>query len=175
MPSQIQFFATRNDLLPMLEAVEKDREIKYVRFGAYDNPFSESFLDAAVIPQLGQTSSASSVNSATFLICDRKEEIRPRQVVGPRYLFDQLLNPQTITFTPGGLWDEGVLLNGRFATASTEEVSLELLKLFQAHVRRRFEKIKAYYVGEEASQMLDRGKRLTIGVQSAQEFDLSRQ
>jgi hypothetical protein len=173
MPSQIQFFATRSDLLPILEAVEKDRQIKYVKFGASDSQNSVSFPNSTAIPDLGKASSESSISSATFLICERSEELRPRQVAGHRYVFDQLVNPKTITFTPGGLWDE-ILLNGRFATASTEVSSLGLLKLFQSLVRKRFEKIKAYYVGEEAAQMLDHGKRLTIGAQSARMFDLSR-
>jgi len=161
-------------LLRILEAAEKAHEIKYVRFGASDNPTPNSFPSAAFIPGLGRASSESSISSDTFLICNRSENIHPRQVSGPRYLFDQLLNPETVTFTPGGLWGEDLLLNGRFATASTGTVSLGLLKLFQSLVRKRFTRIKAYYLGEEAAQTLDQGKRLTIGAHSARTFDLSR-
>ena len=173
MPSQITFFSTKNDLLPILEAAEKKQEIKYVRYGATKTPFPDSFTSAAVIPRLGRASNESSSGSDTFLICSRNAEINPRQI-GTRYLFDQLLNPETITFTPGGLWGEDVLLYGRFASASTESSSLGLLSLFQSIVRKRFEKIRAFYVGEEAADMLDHGKRLTIAAQSARLFDLSR-
>ena len=174
MASHVLFFATRNDLLPILEAAEKDREIKYVKFGASATPSQESFSTGAAIPRLGQPSYESSVASDTFLVCDRSEVIRPRQVSGPRYLFDQLVNPDTISFTPGGLWGEDVLLHGRFATASTSKASLELMKLFRAVIRKRFKKIKAFYVGSEAEQMLDEGKRLTIAAQSPKTVDLSR-
>jgi hypothetical protein len=84
------------------------------------------------------------------------------------------LNPKTITFTPGGYWGNDILLNGRFATASSDDVSLGLLKRFRSLVRKRFEKIKAFYVGAEAAQLLDGGKRLTIAAQSPEMFDLSR-
>jgi hypothetical protein len=174
MASQILFFATLNDLLPILATVEQETEIKYVKCGSFDSATTSSFTNAALIPELGNASSESSINSATFLICDRREEVHPRQVAPARYVFDQLVNPKTIAFTPGGCWGEDILLNGRFATGSTGAVSVGLLKRYQSLIRKRFEKIKAYYVGEEAAQQLDQGKRLTIAVQSARMFDLSR-
>lgn len=174
MPSHILFYATRNDLLPILHEAEKSEEIKYVQFGGFEHPNPKFFLSATAIPDLGKSSSSSSTGSTTFLICKKTEVIRPREVSGPRYLFDQLLNPTTVTFTPGGFWGEDVLLHGRFATASSDAISLQLMKLYRALVRKRFEKIKAFYVGEEAARMLNQGKRLTIAVQSPQMFDLSR-
>jgi len=95
-------------------------------------------------------------------------------VAGPRYVFDQLLNPESVTFSPGGFWGENILLHGRFATVSTATFSLELMKLLGAAVRKRFGKIKAFYVGEEAMKMLDNGTRLTIAAQSPRTLDLSR-
>src|SRR5713101_6531804 len=166
MASQILFFGTKTDLLPVLDSAEKEQGIKYVRFGSFDKPVSESFVRGADIPDLGIASSQSASNCATFLVCDQNTEVRPRQIRGHGYAFDQLGNPDTITFDPGGLWGDDVLLHGRFATASTAAPSIELLKLFRSLVRKRFEKIKAFYVGKEASQMLARGKRLTIAAQS---------
>jgi len=173
--AHILFFATKNDLLPILEAAEKTREIKYVRGDRLATPSSDSFLSGTTIPRLGQSSHESAIGGDTFLVCDRSQVIRPRQVSRSRsYIFDQLINPDTITFTPGGLWGDDVLLYGRFATASTSRISLELLKLFRSLIRKRFEKIKSYYVGQEAAQLLDQGKRLTIAAQSPRSIDLRR-
>ena len=174
MSSQILFFATKNDLSSVLDSAEKKRQIKYVRTGLFRKPNPESFLRGMDIPDFGVASNESADSCDTFLVCDQNTEIRPREIRGQGYAFDQLINPQTISFTPGGLWGDNVLLHGRFATASTAVPSLELLKIFRSLVHKRFEKIKAFYVGKEASQMLEQGKRLTIAEQSPRAFDLSR-
>lgn len=173
MASQIRFFATRNDILPVLESVEKTCELEYVQFGASDTERPVTFATVGAIPNLGIASHESAINCATYLMCRKGAVVRSRSV-GDRHLFDQLLNPETVTFTSGGIWDGEILLNGRFATASAHTVSAELMKRIGAAVRKRFEKIKAFYVGPEAVQMLDSGKRLAIAAQSPRTFDLAR-
>lgn len=157
----------------MLEDIEKERDLKYVQFGWSNTQAAASFATATVIPNLGMASHESAINCISFLICRKNDVIQPRAVPG-RYVFDQLLNPETVTFTPGGLWGDGILLHGRFATASTAAFSSELVKLCGVAVRKRFKKMKAFYVGEEAERLLDSGWRLTIAAQSPRTLDLSR-
>jgi hypothetical protein len=173
MPSQIRFFATKNDLVPVLEALEAAREIKYVRFGVAGGSAPASFSAVAVLPKLGIASHESSINSDTYLICGKAETLRAREVARG-FVFDQLVNPDTVTFTPGGFWGEDVLLHGRFATASATPFSSDLMKLLGSVARKRFKKVKAFYVGPEAEHCLDRGKRLAIAAQSPRTLDLSR-
>lgn len=173
MCSSIRFFATRNDVLPVLESVEMACPIDYVQFGATDAAKAVKFPSVHAIPNLGIASSDSAINCATYLICKRGYQVQARAIRG-RYLFDQLLNPETVTFTPAGLWGGDILLHGRFATTSASSDSAELMKRIGSAVRSRFEKIKAFYVGREAAQMLGSGKRLAIAVQSPQTLDLSR-
>ena len=173
MSTEIRFFATKNDLAPILAAVEREKEVKYVRFGSTHSPTPTSFSTVTALPKLGLASHESAINGDTYLICARTETLRPREV--PKgYVFDQLLNPDTVTFAPGGFWGDGILLYGRFATASMTPFSSALMKLLSSVVRRRFTKIKAFYVGKEAEQALDNGKRLTIAAQSPQTLDLSK-
>ena len=89
------------------------------------------------------------------------------------YSFDQLENPDTITFSAGGLWKD-MLLYGRFATctASFSPISKKLLQRYTYHVRKHFKYIGAYYVGQEAEEMLRQGKRLTLAEQTPKNFDL---
>jgi len=90
-------------------------------------------------------------------------------------MIDQLMKPRYDEFNPGGLWGKNVLLHGRFATASDAVTSVELMKLAGAAVRKRFQKIKAFYVGEEAAQLLDAGMRLAGAEQSPLTLDLTRE
>jgi len=89
-----------------------------------------------------------------------------------RFAIDQLDNPDTITFTPGGVWKEDILLHGGIGTASQSKTSEALMKRFRTIVKKAFVKVQAFYVGPQAFELLRRGKRLTISAQSPQEFDL---
>src|SRR5262249_1559815 len=91
-----------------------------------------------------------------------------------RFCVDQLSNPDSVTFISGGIWSDDIVLHGRVATASDTEASQQLMKRFAAVFRKKFSKIKAFWVGPRAMALLDAGRRLTISVQSPREFDLVR-
>ncbi len=90
-----------------------------------------------------------------------------------RFCVDQLVNPDTIWFTPGGVWGEDFVLNGRVGTASDSDPSRYLMKRFDSAFKKRFRKIKAFLVGPGALAFLEAGKRLTAAVQSPRDFDLT--
>src|SRR5579864_6990315 len=106
--SEIRFFALRDDILPVLKAVEQKSPLKYVRTGRFLTPQLQSFLRSADIPDIGKAASESAVGCESFLICDPALPINVRSVNqsnGVRsFHIDQLHNPDTITFSPGGLW-----------------------------------------------------------------------
>ena len=160
--------------MSLLEAVEKAKDIRYVQSGRSDTDVAKCYSTVTALPNLGAASAASAVNCTTFLICHPTEVIYAREVAGLVYVFDQLLNPNTVTSAPGGLWGDDILLNGRFASVSKEAFSSELLRLVRSLMRKQFKKIRAFYVGQAAERMLDSGKRLTMAVQSPRTFDLSR-
>jgi hypothetical protein len=47
------------------------------------------------------------------------------------------------------------------------------MKRFNSAVKKTFTKVKAFYVGPKALELLERGMRLTISAQSPREFDLT--
>jgi hypothetical protein len=48
------------------------------------------------------------------------------------------------------------------------------MKLFASAFRKRFSKVKGFWVGKDALALLERGARLTMAVSSPSEFDLKR-
>lgn len=103
--------------------------------------------------------------------------VSPTQVQGedkPRWAIDQLANPDSTVLWHGGLWRPDVLLSGRVASNSKTASSQSLQRAFDTQIKRHFSRIKAFYVGEEAAQLLDSGARLTTSVQSPLEYDLTR-
>jgi hypothetical protein len=68
-----------------------------------------------------------------------------KQMIGvSRYAVDQLINPDTITFAAGGIWNNDILLNGGIGTASQSDGSSALFKRFRSALRKNFTKVKAF-------------------------------
>jgi hypothetical protein len=176
--SEIRFFALRDDILPVLEAVEHKSPLKYVRTGRFLTQQLETFSRGADIPDLGKAASESAITCESFLICDPALSITVRpvnQYDGVRsFHIDQLHNPDTITFSPGGLWTADVLLYGKFATvsASFSDYAKFLMNKFRYQVRKRFVPVQYGHVGLGAFRLLKAGKRLTIAEQSPRDCDL---
>jgi len=173
----IPLYAEKEDLLAVLEALESDGSVKYVRTGGQlPEPSLIAFDHAKDIPNLGKATSETGNFCDTFLVCKSELQIVPRsaRVLGQeRFFIDQLCNPNTVTFIPAGMWNQEILLAGCVGTASDSQESQKLMKRFHSAISRRFVKIKAYWVGHRALELLQSGKRLTIAVQSPPEFDLT--
>ena len=178
MSMRVNFFATRCDLLDLLTEVEAGLHVHYCQGGLFDAPRVVEYKHAGDIPDLGFTAEDASIKGTSFLIARQTtvfilREIRQR-TGGTRYAIDQLWNPDTVAFAPGGLFDDRTLMAGTFGTCSSCPQSLGLLRLFRKAVRRRWSKIRSYFAGPEAEKILDAGGRLTTDVRAPLEYDLRR-
>ncbi len=173
----ILFFAVKEDLLHVLELVESKGPLKYATTGNFLRREIEEgirvFDTGAEIPNLGKASADSSGACEAFLVCEPATPINLRSAGrnGERVCVDQLANPDSVTFTPGGIWKEDVVLYGSIGTASKSQISQALMKRFRAAVKT-FTKVNDYYVGPKALALLEGGKRFTAAVQSPRESDL---
>lgn len=173
---QILFFATKNDLIPAIEAVEAASQLKYVRSGNSFSPNPNVIPSGIEISNIGQADAGTASGCASYLVFKRDASINVRRIISggrvARFALDQLLNPDSVVFTPAGVWNNDVLLHGRVATMSGTPPAQELMRLFYKVLRKQFTKVQAFYVGPEALTWLQAGRRLTISDQSPREFDL---
>lgn|SRR5262245_15430405 len=178
---QILFFALKEDLLAMLELVESRGLLKYLRMGNFGSAEItdgvNAFNTGAEIPNLGRATADQSSGCDTFLVCEPESAIHLRRFQAydgrERVCVDQLVNPDSVTFTPAGVWNEDIVLNGAIGTASDSEISQALMKRFHAAVKKTYSKVRAFYVGPKALALLESGKRLAGAAQSPREFDLA--
>jgi hypothetical protein len=145
----IMFFAVKDDLVPVLDAVESVKKLRYVEMGQFQDWNYRSFPSAAEIPNLSTASADSAINSQSWLVIADSTPINVRRITpsngtADRFAIDQLVNLDSVTLTPGGIWRDAIVLNGRVSTASTTVRSQELMKHFQPAFRRHFKKIKAF-------------------------------
>ncbi|HZZ71865.1 MAG TPA: hypothetical protein VFE24_06400, partial [Pirellulales bacterium] len=170
--TQTMFFALTDDLLALLEIVESKGSLKYTLMGNFlademtDGP--TVYSSGAAIRNLGKAKVPSATGCNRFLVCESGMSINLESFNGKtskRVLIDQLINPDTVTFAPGGAWDDDVILSGRVATVSTTPIAQALMRRFKNAIKKTFTKVRAYYVGPQALVQLQNGKRLTAAVQ----------
>jgi hypothetical protein len=178
MSSSIRFFATKRDLEELIAAAESRRPVKFVRSGVFDSSDLVTLTSGSQIPQLGYAPSGDHNHEPIWLVVNREEEIKIRPVEqrrgGVRYAVDQRDNPRSVTFSAGGVFEGSSVIDGSVSTCTDDSTSRELLNQFAREVRRRFKRIKSFFVGPEAEQLLDAGYRLTSNVKAPKEYDLSR-
>jgi hypothetical protein len=174
----IHFFATRRDLESVIAAVESQRPLQYVQAGMFDSPETKGFHSGLQIPNLGVAPSGDSNLEPFWLVTDSGTNVEikivPQRRGGTRYGIDPGLNPESVVLWPGGVFEQSCVIAGQIGTAMLNPTALELVNLFAREIRRQFKRIKSFYVGPEAEQLLDSGYRLTIGVNTSRELDLSK-
>jgi hypothetical protein len=174
---QFHFFAVRDDLLLLLVAVERRGPLSYTRMGNFDRAECDRFDRGFDIPGLGRaaTDSASACDSFLVTVPDVPVRLRSLETATGerRYCVDQLINPDTLEFSPGGLLGEEAVLSGRVATVSDTAMAKDLMGRFRSGVKKSFRRVKAYWVGPGAFDLLRAGYRLTASVGSPREFDLA--
>jgi hypothetical protein len=161
------FFATQSDLSKIVKTIAALRPLQFIIAGLFTSPEIQSF-HCLTKPK----------PTENYLIADRNLKINIRQVPqkagSHKYAIDQMLNPKTIVIRTGGIIKEKCLMAGKIGTISEDRTSIELYTLFSSKIIGGFEKIKSYYVGEDALRYLDRGFRLMATPKSPRQFDLTR-
>jgi hypothetical protein len=150
--------------------------LSYTLCCLHDSPVVQSHVSGIDLPAYHEPLPVSSAANPTYLITPRVQAVVlrpiPHESGGKSYAVDQLENPDSITFTPGGRHTTGPLISGRIATASDTPTAKRLYSKFQGALQRDFVRVQAYLVGPEALRLLRSGVRLTIDASSHQDFDL---
>lgn len=173
------FFATADDLLPVLLSVETRQPVAYTLCGHVHEPRVDRYDTAQDIPTLFLPAPFESAGlGPAYLVTESGTAAVLRQLSRyqgkDRWAVDQLYNPDSAVLRHGGLYGDRILLDGEIRTASNTNGALRLQRAFDAAVRKHFVKIKAFYVGKQAETLLDSGFRLTAAEQCPQYLDLCR-
>jgi hypothetical protein len=173
------FFATSEDLLPVLLSVEARHQISYTPSGHFEKPLVESFQTVRELPTIFLPAPhESAIAGPAYVVTESPARIVLRELspyLGKkRWAVDQLSNPDSTVLRHGGFYGERLLLNGEIRTAYKSPAAMRLQRAFDNAIRKHFVKIRAFYVGSQAEALLDAGYRLAGAQQSPPEFDLCR-
>ena len=170
------FFATKNDMLSLVEVIDESSSLNITRAGAVADGDLKAFNRLVDIPGLGVSLHPTNVLNDFYLICKPGVKVSLREVSrrqgGVRYILDQKENLDAVVFRPGGEYFEEGIVVSEVSTIYRSGDSLELFKLFEKKIKKKFSRIRSYYVGPEACEALAKGVRLCTALSSPEEYDL---
>ena len=173
------FFATVEDLVPVLLSVEQRIRIKYTPFGHFDTLDVKSFASIRDLPTLFRPAPNESAASCPKYVVTELDGVVASRRIG-RYdgttvwSIDQLENADSTVLSHGGFFGDDILLYGEVRTVHKTPAAQRLQRAFDTAIRKNFTKIKAFRVGKRAEALLDAGVRLTGAKQSPAIYDLAR-
>jgi hypothetical protein len=173
---QFMFFATAQDLTPVLSLLEAQKKLQYTPMRHVVTDRAQIYRSYADIPDFGRTYHPTAVSNPCYLVALQGTVVQvesiPQRTGGINFAIGQRLNKDTVTLHPGGMYDDDVLLYGSIATVSETEASLNLYDFMVEPYLTRFTPVHEFFLGSEAFDLWKSGVRLTIAATSPAEFDL---
>lgn len=176
--NQTLFYATAQDLSEVLSSLESQKDLQYTLAGMFDSKELQTYSSYRDIPDLGRASHRSAVANRQYLVSLKATVLRIRDVPqysgGVLFAVDLRLNEDSIVFSPGGRYSNDVMLYGMIGTLSPPpSVASKNLYAFVARAfRKDFKKVREYFIGLEALDLMASGVRLAMDATSPAEFDL---
>lgn len=176
----IHFFATAEDIMPVLRRLEKDEPLKYVPTGKRSEINRPVYVLCDDIPDPGMSTNESGSLSIAYLLS-------PRDIKNSMYAFVDGLgqkrwhlnngdNPDSVLLTMAGLWKTGTLLPGNMSTLHGTSNAQCIMKRFLSAIKaEQFVRYGVYWFGREAIEMLQAGRRLVQAEQSPASYDIRKQ
>ena len=176
MRKSITFFAANEDLKLVLTAIESEQRLQYVLAGLFDTPELLTAASVEDIESFGIAQKGDQSQELSYLVADVARQINVRKVPqrrgGVKYAIDQMKNPATVVMRPGGRFGDIAVISGQIGIATGDANASELFRSFEREINRRFSKMKSYYVGPSAKDLMESGVRLTGSIRSPAEYDL---
>jgi hypothetical protein len=171
---RILFFATRDDILTILEPIERTLSLVYYPYGRFPESSIPRYTSAAQIPNLGFSPTGMDDTDLRYLILPSNTQliVRRNQYVPELRFVDHDCNPSAVVLLPGGCYGDDCIIQGVFLAARADADAMQLLKLYRRTLRNTFLKVRDCYMGHLAQNWWRRGARLTDSVRSSPDRDL---
>ena len=164
MPQARHYFATPNDLVPGVQALERRTRLKYVLSRYYMEPTVECFDTVTAIPEFGSETVGDVLSTRCFLVLSAEDEVKLRVRTVPEgvtvFGTDVLENPRALRWHPGGFFGQEALLAGLVDYAYADPAAVSLYRRFTRTVMKAFTRVEYFWVGPEAMRLARRGLRL---------------
>ena len=174
----MHFFGTRTDITAWFLSVEAKIPLKYVEYGLFDTFENKEYDAISGIEDLGFCLTGNPVLNVRYLILEKNTDIIVREISqrsgGVKFAIDQLKNPKSLVFSPGGMYEEQYMLFGSLSTTAVHEESRQLFRFVSSNAKHTFKKVKGtkYWLGIDAEALKVSRRFITFNVNQPQSEDL---
>jgi len=175
MGRQINFFATKEDLVNAFNIISNERKIIFVKGVTFGNEKAE-YSVITDIPHLGVSISAEHC-SERYLIVDLEKNITYENMIlqdGKTKRFaHNSMNDGSVSFFAGGIYEpQNCLIHGQISTVFSEKDKLDLFNCIGKILKKQFKNYHGWYIGDEAYKLYGTMRFITISANSPKEYDL---
>jgi hypothetical protein len=171
MGRSLEFFATKQDSLELLESLEQKSPLFYVRWGYFPSRDVPSYSSAAQIPELGAPTFPRRGADRYFIFSRpvKMKFYRSRHASGEtEYMTQPPDGVPWVHLHSGGLYGTDLMVEGIIETAAYRREEMQLFELLYRTIRKRFTRVESTnmgtsHVGSEALELLRKGLRFVRG------------
>jgi hypothetical protein len=173
---QLMFFATAEDLAPVLSLLESQKKLQYTPMRHVVTNRAQIYFSYADIPDFGRTDHSTAVMNPDYLVALQGTAVQvqsiPLKAGGMNFAIDQRLNMDTVTLQPGGMYGDDVLLYGSIGTVSESDASLKLYDFMVEPFLDRFAHVHGLFLGPAAFDLWKSGVRMSASATPPVDFNL---
>lgn len=176
MGKTLYFFGTKEDLHKIIQNVEQTISLQYVMNHLYDSTRFKIYHSFEQYEDFGINRSGDQAD--LFFIFKRNCEIILKQVPqfegGVKYSLGQDLNKDSITFWPGGLYQDQILIMSHIGTISDSSESLKIFDIFKKAIKKQCNKHNKgsnIWYSDAVNAVSNKYRLITININSPREYD----
>lgn len=177
MGKTLYFFVTKEDLHKIIQNVEQTISLKYVMDHLYDSTRFQIYHSFEQYEGFGMNRSGDH-QTDLFFIFERNCPIVLKQVPqfegGIKYSLGQDLNKDSITFWPGGLYQDQFLIMSHIGTISNSPESLKLFDIFKKVIKKQcnmHNRGSNIWYSDAVKEVSNKYRLITININSPREYD----
>ena len=154
----IYTFATREDFVSALQALEAKQPIFYVLYEIRDSPDFAVFRSCEEIPDLGKAVEGDWISERRFRVLTSAEDLKVRSFElldgGTRYDIGRHTIERSLTWRPGGVMEAPkVVIQGAIETISEDPEIIDFYRVFVKEATRGFYRQSMERVGHSAVRL----------------------
>ncbi|UOQ78076.1 hypothetical protein MUN84_05550 [Hymenobacter sp. 5516J-16] len=174
------FFATTNDIQPIIQAIEQDRNLDYYEAGLFDSQVPVLYNSLVSTPTFDQPAAKATVQCRRYIVLSSPSSLQirtvPQRMGGFKYAVDQLANPESLAIQLGGIYQDGIIVSSSIGTALNSKFATNLIASYRRRFGKEFRKTASgIYIGSEAEKLLRQGWRLVGDANQPKEYDLQKE
>lgn len=176
MSKSIKYFALIEDIIEVVNYIDSEFELKFIKNGAYDNKKDIEIYNSLLDYKNIGINVCGNHQNEFFLVLPKQKEFTAdaakQHSGGYKYFVNQKDNIDSITWHVNGVYnDSNIIVCGHCDTIYNNKDSMEIMKCIEKAFRKFFKKHRGYYIGKKAFEHRNSYRFVTMNVYEPTGYD----